>query len=120
VTCGFNLCSDSGIVSVQVIVTGNFVMANICGSQMPVDPQTCAPTVSVPEGQDQPEWWQFQGIRDGDKAMVTAATHATDFTWGIVTFAGTAQDSPAVMFTSADNCQRLDGSFGQENDLACV
>ena len=105
ITCGINLCADANAVSVKVTVKGTAVTANVCFSSDPsVDPSTCA-------GSDV-GWVAFAGTRTDQTAVVQQKSYATAYTWATISFGDVAPNSPAVMFTGPDNCERVDGSYG--------
>jgi len=117
VTCGVNVCYNGtgggdplSVASVQVTVTGSKVVAKLCFmSTDQVDPTTC----KVVNGTDGNNGWSenWTGTRSGTTAKVISITKdKADFSWGTVTFDSSAPNAKVISFTTADNCEKSDGS----------
>lgn len=108
IVCGVNVCPDNYLASAKVIVKGNAVTVELCSTQQFVSNlDTCDGAFG--------RYTQFDwhGTRNGVKALVSDGRGAMTYLWGIVTFQGSLPNDPAIMFETGDQCQRLNGSYGQ-------
>jgi len=119
VSCGFNLCSDGSLPIVNVIVDHSTVIANLCLSQeIDVSNQQDVLTCTGMSGQT--HWWMWKGTRTGATATVTPLENPSPFVWAVITFSSDQPDAVPTSITTADKCQRVDGSYGTVDGLGCA
>ncbi|MCL2785478.1 MAG: hypothetical protein FWD55_08645 [Propionibacteriaceae bacterium] len=118
IECGMNVCAEGAVVSVEVTVDADVVTAGVCYSQ-DIDAEDAEAVASCTDINGEPvERQLWAGTRDGDTATIVPAADGNDFTWAVISF----ENDAAVKFTANDNCERLDGTFGETSEevVGCV
>jgi len=109
---------DVGISAVRVLTDGRAVTAQLCKSQHPIaDPAQC-----IDLNGDEVGWFTYTGERSGATATVSVKDTRIDpggLLWGTVVYSGPESDAPPIRFTSADNCERLNGTRAKVTDYNC-
>jgi len=101
VICGVNLCWELELLTVKVTLKGTAVTADL----------------TFAKGLGKRTTVAYKGTRQGSSALLKPSKGGDAFQWGILMFSGDEPNADAVQFTSAENCKKMDGSVGRQDEI---
>jgi len=100
IICGVNLCWELELITVKITLKGTAVTADL----------------TFAKGLGKRTTVAYKGTRQGSSALIKPSKGGDAFQWGVITFSGDEPNAEAVQFTSGENCKKMDGSVGHQDE----